>query len=144
MTLREIMSCNVIRVDGDETAAVAARMLEHYNIGMLPICDNAGKLKGVVTDRDLVTRCMAAGKKPEETKIREIMTANVVTVNPEMETSDAARLMGTEQIRRLPVVKNGKLQGIISLGDLAQREESGMETADALSDICCSISRRGK
>ena len=64
MKLREIMSNSVIKVHPEETVAVAARMLEHYNIGVLPVCDREGKLCGVVTDRDLVTRCLAAGGKP--------------------------------------------------------------------------------
>ena len=121
---------------------VAARTLTHYNIGVLPVCDNDGKLCGLVTDRDLVTRCMASGKTPAQTTIREIMTNQITSVQPDMEIGVAAHLMGRQQIRRLPVVENGKLCGMVSLGDLAKREESVMDAADALTDITSNLSDR--
>lgn len=142
MTLREIMSCNVIKVSEEEPVAVAARMLDRYNVGVLPVCSADGRLTGVVTDRDLVTRCMAPGKESAKTKVQDVMTANVVTAAPETEVCAAARMMARSQIRRLPVVANGKLQGMVSLGDLAQHAESCMEAGDALSDISASLSRR--
>lgn len=142
MKLREIMTDHVIRIDPEETVAVAARTLTHYNIGALPVCGRDGKLCGVVTDRDLVTRCLASGKKPENTRVRDVMTGQVVSASPEMETGVAAHLMGRQQIRRLPVVENGRLCGVVSLGDLAVREQSNPDAADALGDICTNISQR--
>lgn len=142
MTLRQIMSCNVIRVRPEETVAVAARMLEHYNIGILPVCGEDGSLKGLVTDRDLVTRCLASGKNPAVTVVREVMTGKIVSARPEVEAAAAARLMGREQIRRLPVVENGKLCGMVSLGDLARSEGCGFEAGDALSEISSRLSAR--
>ena len=111
MKLRELMASPVIRIHPDETVSVAARTLTHYNIGILPVCGNDGKICGLVTDRDLVTRCVASGRSPEQTKVREIMTGKVVTASGEMDTADAAVLMGRQQIRRLPVVEGGVLQG---------------------------------
>ena len=142
MKLREIMTQSVIRIRPEETVAVAARAFAHYNIGALPVCDREGKLCGVVTDRDLVTRCLASDRKPENTKVSDVMTGQVVYASPEMDAGVAAHLMGRQQIRRLPVVENGKLCGMVSLGDLAVREQSNPDAADALGDISTNISNR--
>jgi CBS domain-containing protein len=142
MKIKEVMTNSVVNIHPDESVAVAARTLTHYNIGILPVCGNDGSLCGLVTDRDLVTRCLAAGRTPENTKIREIMSGSVVCAKPDMDTGAAAHLMGRNQIRRLPVVENGKLCGMVSLGDLANREESNPDAADALGEICNNISRR--
>ena len=142
MKLRDIMTDGVIRIHPEESVAVAARTLTHYNIGALPVCGSDGNLCGVVTDRDLVTRCLAVGQAPEKTKVRDVMTQSVVSARPDMDTGAAAHLMGRQQIRRLPVVENGRLCGMVSLGDLANRDECSIDAADALGDICTNISRR--
>ena len=127
----------------EETVAVAARMLEHNNIGALPVCGGDGRLCGMVTDRDLVTRCLAAGKSPETTKVREVMTGKVYVGRPDMDAALAAGLMGREQVRRLPVMENGKLCGMVSLCDLARKEESSIEAGDAFAEISSQLSSRG-
>ena len=142
MKVRDLMTNQVIRIGAEEPVSVAARALEHYNIGMLPVCGGDGRICGVVTDRDLVTRCMASGRLPQQTPVREVMTPQVVSVRPDMDAGAAAHLMGRQQIRRLPVVENGKLCGMLSLGDLAKREESNPDAADALADITSNISQR--
>lgn len=143
MKVRDIMSKNPIHISPIESAEVAARALAHYNIGILPVCGGDGKLCGLVTDRDLVTRCMASGKSPAQTTVREVMTNQITSVKPDTEVGVAAHLMGRKQIRRLPVVEEGKLCGIVSLGDMAKREESVMDAADALTDITSNITQRG-
>ena len=142
MKLSEIMTDVVVRIHPEETVAVAARTLARCNIGMLPVCGGDGRLCGVVTDRDLVTRCIAAGKEPTRTAVREVMTANVVSAARNMDTVAAAQLMGRQQIRRLPVLENGRLCGMVSLGDLANREESIYDAGDALAEISSNISVR--
>ena len=142
MKLKEIMSTNPIKIHPEETVAVAARTLTHYNIGALPVCREDGKLCGVVTDRDLVVRCLASGKTPENTRVKEVMTGRVISADPNMDTGAAAHLMGRQQIRRLPVVENGLLCGMVSLGDMAIREDCGIDAADALGDISSNISQR--
>ena len=142
MKLREIMTNPVVRIHPEETVAVAARMLEHNNIGALPVCGSDGRLCGMVTDRDLVTRCLAAGKSPQTTIVREVMTTKIYVGRSDMEVSLAAGLMGREQIRRLPVMENGRLCGLVSLGDLARKEESSYDAADALGEISSMVSRR--
>ena len=142
MKIREVMTNPVIRINPEESVAVAARTLAHYNIGVLPVCGGDGRVCGLVTDRDLVTRCVASGRNPNCTSIREVMTSNVVSVAPDMDVGVAAHLMGREQIRRLPVLENGKLCGMVSLGDLANREESSIDAGDALSEISSNLSHR--
>ena len=142
MKLKDLMSSQPVQISPEETVAVAARTLARCNIGSLPVCGQGGVLKGMVTDRDLVIRCLAAGKKPEETKVWEIMTTGVVSAEPEMGAGAAASLMGKHQIRRLPVVEQGRLCGMVSLGDLAKHEESTGDAASALTDISNNLSVR--
>ena len=142
MKLRDIMTNQVVTVHPEESAAVAARALTHYNIGALPVCGNDGKLCGVLTDRDLVTRCLASGRSPDDTRVKDLMTGQVISASPEMDTAVAAHLMGRQQVRRLPVVENGRLCGMVSLGDLAVRDDLNPDAADALGDISTNISRR--
>ena len=142
MKLREIMTGQVVRIRPEEPVGVAARMLAQYNIGALPVCGYDGSLKGLVTDRDIVTRCLAAGRDPAKTQVSQVMTARVVTARPDMEVSLASHLMGREQVRRLPIVDNGRLCGMVSLGDLAGREETVIDASDALSDISGNLSSR--
>ena len=142
MKVREIMSGTIIRIHPEESVAVAARTLARYNIGALPVCGSDGRICGLVTDRDLVTRCLASGRKPENTRVRDVMTSKVIEAKPEMEVDVAAHLMGREQIRRLPVVENGKLCGMVSLGDLAKYEQTNPDAADALMDISSNLASR--
>lgn len=142
MKVRELMTPEVIRIGAEESVAVAARMLEHYNIGALPVCGRDGALQGVLTDRDIVTRCLAAGRAPETTAVKQIMTSRVHTASSDMDAGAAAHLMGRQQIRRLPVVEDGRLCGMLSLGDLARNESSVYDASDALSDIANNISGR--
>ena len=142
MKLRDIMTKSVIRIDPEESVAVAARTLAHYNIGVLPVCGGDGRICGLVTDRDLVTRCLASGRSPASMTVREVMTGNVISAQPDMDAGAAAHLMGRQQIRRLPVVENGRLCGMVSLGDLANREESVYDATDALAEISSNVSLR--
>ncbi len=141
MRIREVMTSPVIRIAPDESVEVAARTLAHYNIGALPVCGSDGRVCGVVTDRDIVTRCLASNRTAA-TPVREIMTGRVLSVGPDMDAALAAHLMGREQIRRLPVVENGRLCGMVSLGDLAGVEESAMDAGDALTEISANLSQR--
>lgn len=142
MKIRDVMTQNVIRINPEESVAVAARTLAHYNIGALPVCGGDGHICGLVTDRDLVTRCIASGRNPAATPVRDVMTSGVVLAKPDMDAGTAAMLMGRQQVRRLPVVENGRLCGMVSLGDLAGREESIFDATDALAEISSNVSDR--
>ena len=143
MKLSEIMSDPVINISPEETVSVASRMLEHYNIGAMPVCSVNGKLCGMLTDRDIVIRCLAAGKDPQTTAVREIMTTKVYVARPGMDVSLAAGLMGREQIRRMPVMENGQLCGMVSIGDMIRKEEISASVKEALLEINSGLSSRG-
>ena len=138
MKVRDVMTGKPICIHRDETVAVAARTLTHYNIGAVPVCTADGRLCGMVTDRDMVTRCLAAGKDPEKTKVSQVMTGGVITAGPDMSLTEAAALMGGRQVRRLPVVWEGRLCGILSLKDLAEQGQAGA----VLQQISANISVR--
>lgn len=142
MKVRDLMSKPVIRIHADEPVSVAARTLTHYNIGALPVCGTDGKICGVLTDRDIVTRCLAANRDLERTTVGDVMTQAVQSVDADADASLAAHIMGRKQIRRLPVLENGRLCGVISLGDLANCEENAFDAADALTEITSNISNR--
>ena len=135
MKVREVMRSPVVCVGPGQSVESAAKVFERYNIGALPVCTSQGMLCGMLTDRDLVVRCLAMGKLPAGTCVREIMTKQVISVSPDMDASVAAHLMGRKRVRRLPVVEHGKVRGILSLDDLAANEQNAYDAADALGEI---------
>lgn len=141
MKIRELMTEPAIRISPEESVAVAARMLTHYNIGSLPVCAGDGRVCGLVTDRDLVTRCLAAGEDARRVTVGQVMTRNVIAARPDMEGAVAAALMGRQQVRRLPVLEGGRLCGMVSLGDIAEQEQ-GYDAAQALAEISSNVSQR--
>lgn len=141
MEVKDIMTRSVVTVDSGESVEVAARTMAQHNIGALPVV-SGGKLCGMLTDRDIVTRCLAANRIPGSTTVKQVMTEQVTSIRPDMQTGVAAHLMGRLQVRRLPVVENGKLCGMVSLGDMAVREETVIDASDALADVSSNLSQR--
>lgn len=142
MIISEIMNHSVVSCSPDESVSHAARLMSRYNVGSLPVCSADGHLRGVITDRDIVLRCIAEGSDPEVTPVRELMTRSVITASPEDDISVVAEQMGEGQIRRVPVTRCGKVVGIVSLGDLAQRKACDMEAARALFEISSNVRKR--
>lgn len=116
----------------DNIYEVAVKMRD-LDVGAIPIVDNE-RLVGMITDRDLVIRGIAE-KRPGSTRVQEIMSENLITVSKETSVQEAMRLMAEHQIRRLPVVEDGKLVGIVSLGDFAVRKHTDEQAGMALSEI---------
>ena len=139
MNVNEVMSTKPVTVSPEESAAVAARLLSRHNIGALPVCGKNGALKGMITDRDIVLRCIAADEDPQTTKVSEIMTRRVFSVEASESLDRATALMAKEQIRRLPVQDKGRVVGMLYLGDLACRPGSKEEAGQALSNISSNI-----
>lgn len=142
MRVSDIMNPEIVCVSPEETVSLAARLLSRHNVGSLPVCGGDGKLRGIVTDRDIVLRCVATDQDPETTPVSEIMSRSVITVSPKDDIRRASELMGVGQVRRLPVTEDGKLVGIVSLGDMAQTSVCDMEAARALSEISSTIRER--
>ena len=141
MQVKDIMSTKIVSISPNESATVAARLLSRYNIGALPVCGKEGRLRGMVTDRDIVLRCVASEDDPNSTKVSEIMTRRVISVSADESVQRASEIMAREQIRRLPVEEDGKLIGMLSLGDLAKGQNCSMEAAAALSEISENVKR---
>lgn len=142
MQIRELMSKSVVSITPEESAALAARLLTRHGLGMLPVCGQDGRLLGVVTDRDIVTRCLAAGQDPSRVPVADIMTRELETLEPRQDGAEALERMAGRQLRRLPVVEDGKVVGVVSLADLARSHRYDAETAQALCQISGSVLRR--
>ena len=132
MNVRDVMTSNPRTVSPSDSIQVAARIMKEEDCGVVPVVDN-GRPVGIVTDRDIVIRAVADGRG--DRAVREIATMDLVFVKPDTSTRDAAKLMGERQVRRLPVVENDRLVGIVSLGDLAVKEGKDSRTGDTLEDI---------
>jgi CBS domain-containing protein len=133
MRVREIMTKDVATATLDSTVEDVATMMKEDDIGAIPVLDD-GELAGIVTDRDIVIRCIAEGKDPAETTVEDILTEELHTIEPDADVDEAARIMADRQIRRIPVVEEGELIGVVSLGDIAVKEDT--DTAgESLQDI---------
>lgn len=141
MQVRELMNSNVISISPDESASLAARLIARHNIGALPVCSDGGALKGVVTDRDIVLRCIAAEDDPAQTPVKNIMSRNLSIISPNDDVRSASHTMSEKQVRRLPVVEQGKVVGMLALGDLAVSSSCDMEASKALSEISEKVHR---
>ncbi len=139
MLVKNVMTTHVVTVLPEETVATASRLMARDNLGALAVCSRDGHLRGMITDRDIVLRCIAAGENPAEVSVRQVMTRRLITVNPEEETAKAASRMAEQQIRRLPVEREGRLVGMISLADLSREPKFRMEAAEILCNICNSV-----
>ena len=139
MKVSDIMSDRVVTIDEREPVIAAARLLKRMNLGALPVTDRGDKLVGMLTDRDIVLRCVALGGDARTMTTGDVMTRGVVTATPDVKVDDAAKRMGRGQVRRLPVVENGKLVGMLSLADMARKCD--MEAAAALADISSNLRR---
>ena len=141
MQIKELMNPNVVTVEPGSTAALASRLLSRHNVGAIPVCGGDRKLRGIVTDRDIVLRCVAAEEDPAQTQVKDIMTRRPAVITPDADCRAAAQIMARHQVRRLPVVEGEKLVGIVSLCDLAHNGRMEMEAAQALSEITENILR---
>jgi CBS domain-containing protein len=141
MNIREVMTANPRTVAPDDPIQNAARIMRDEDTGAVPVVEN-GRPIGMVTDRDIVVRAVADGGQVTR-PVRDIVTTGVVCATPEMSTREANELMSEHQVRRLPVVENDRLVGIVSLGDLAVKEGQDRRTGDTLQDISAGVKERG-
>jgi CBS domain-containing protein len=120
----EIMTRSVAIVQQDDTLQHAAQKMKSLNVGSLPVCDGDAMV-GVVTDRDITVRGVAAGMVPQEARVSDVMTADVRWCSENDSVQQAMDLMGEAQVRRLAVLNDQrKIVGIVSLGDLATRQSA--------------------
>ncbi|SEF51010.1 CBS domain-containing protein [Caloramator fervidus] len=134
MKVKDLMTTNVSYVTPNTPVIEIAKIMKEKNIGSVPVVDG-DKVVGIVTDRDIVLRDVAMGKDFNNALAKDVMTVGVTTANPNMDVHDAARLMAEKQVRRLPVVENGRLVGMLAIGDLAVESKLVDDAGEALSDI---------
>ncbi|KYH29091.1 CBS domain-containing protein [Clostridium colicanis] len=134
MEIKNIMTKTVATINAEDTVERAAQMMKEHNVGSIPVC-RGEKVVGVITDRDIALRSTAEGQNVKQQKVKDIMTSNPVTGTPNMDVHEAARIMSERQIRRLPIVENDKVVGIVALGDLAVEPQFANEAESALSNI---------
>lgn len=118
MKVSERMTEEPVTVDASVTAGEVARIMKEKNIGTVLVTEG-GRLKGIVNDRQIATKVIAAGMDPEKTKVSEFMTGNPVTASPDMKICDATEIIGENGFRRIPVVENERVVGILSAADVA-------------------------
>ncbi len=119
MKARDIMTPNAESVDENETIENIARRLASENIGAMPICDG-DHLRGIVTDRDIVTKVVAQGRDPAQVRAKELETGDPVTIGADDSIEEAAQTMAQHKVRRLPVIDGDKLIGMVSQADLVK------------------------
>lgn|SRR5699024_1792843 len=133
--LNKFMTSNVYTVNETQSVQDAANLMSQYNIGSVPVVNNAGQMVGIITDRDITLRTTAQGEAAQTPISQEMTAQQVVQGTPEMDAHEAAQLMAQHQIRRLPVVENGQVIGMVALGDLAVDNQLNNEAEEALSSI---------
>jgi CBS domain-containing protein len=139
MNIRDVMTSNPRTVAPGDSIQNAARIMRDEDTGAVPVVDN-GRAVGIVTDRDIVVRAVADGELNRP--IRDIVSGDVIAARPDMSTKEAAQLMSEHQVRRLPVVENDRLVGIVSIGDLAVKEADDKRMGDTLQDISEGVKER--
>lgn len=119
-TARDIMHTGATCIGEDQTLLDAARMMRDMGVGALPICGNDQRLHGIITDRDIVTKAVAEGKDLSSCTAAELAQGHVTYVEADTDMETIVDLMGREQVKRMPVIQDHRLVGMISEADLAQ------------------------
>ena len=139
MNIRDVMTPNPRCVTPAETIQSAARIMREEDTGAVPVVEN-GKVLGMITDRDIVIRVVAEGAQCDR-PVRDVVSRDVVCATPDMSTREASKLMSEHQVRRLPVVENERLVGIVSIGDIAVKEGRDSRTGETLESISEGVKR---
>ena len=138
MKVKECMCENVCCVRPETKLNEIAKTMEKNQIGCVPVCDNSNCIVGLITDRDIILRGIASDKDVKTTTASDIMSCNVCTCNKDDEVYNVEKKMAKNQVRRIPVVENNKVVGILTLGDLAKynKETNGEHFCNTFVDIC--------
>jgi CBS domain-containing protein len=131
--VRDMMTENVATVTPNQTIQEAATLMSQYNVGSIPVVEN-GQVRGIITDRDITLRSTAQGLE-STTPVSQVMSTSIVSGNPNMNVQEAASLMSENQIRRLPIIENNQLVGVVALGDIATNEMFDEEAEQTLTNI---------
>jgi CBS domain-containing protein len=134
LDVEEIMVKKVVRIASDATVKDAANLMNHHDIGCLIVADD-GRVSGIMTERDVLRRVVAVSKDPEKTSVSEVMSKPLIVGGPSMYVEDAARQMFRRNIKKLPIVENGELVGMITLSDIARVADVNPQVAKVVGDL---------
>jgi CBS domain-containing protein len=140
MKVREIMTTDVATATPETTLEDIATMMRDEDTGAIPVLDD-DELVGIITDRDIVIRCIAEGKDPVETTVEDVLSDGLETIEPDSGIDEAREIMSRRQIRRLPVVEDGELVGMLSIGDIAVKSDS--DVGDTLENVSEGVKASG-
>lgn len=135
MKVKDIMTKDVVMANSTDSVLTVAKLMKHHNIGALPVVENAQKVLGMITDRDIVLSLADYNFDPVNTEATKLMSNKVYSVRPEADLSSALALMKKQQIRRLPVIEEERLVGMLSIGDIAVHSDYMQEMSEAISEI---------
>ena len=133
MKLKDIMTKQIVSLNSNDSVEKAAQLMKQYNVGSIPVCSGES-IVGIVTDRDITLRAVATGQNNVE-QVKDVMTSNPVVGTPDMDVHDAVRIMSEKQIRRLTVVENNSLIGMVALGDISIEPKLQDNAGTALKNI---------
>jgi len=132
--IKDVMTSNPCSIEAEKSVAYAAKMMREEDVGLAPIVEG-DKLIGMLTDRDIAIRVVAEGRDPDQVKVADVASKQVVTIDPQQDLDEALRIMAKHQVRRLPVVQeDGKLVGVVAQADIA-REGDDMQTGKLVEEI---------
>jgi CBS domain-containing protein len=133
-SVRDVMTAGVRTVSGSQSLSDAAEVMRGEDVGSVPVVEE-GRLAGIITDRDIVTRAVAERRDPQTVKVDEVASRELVTVEPDQDLDEALALMARHQVRRLPVVEEGRLVGMLAQADVAleAKEKKVGETIEEIS-----------
>ena len=135
MLVNEIMSKEVVCVNTVDSVLTTAKLMKEYNIGVIPVVEDKNKVLGLITDRDIVLWLAEHEEFGIRAEAKELMSQNVYSVKPDADITDAIELMKKMQIRRLPVLEEDKLVGMLSIGDIAVHLDNKIEISEAITEI---------
>lgn len=137
MRVKDCMCKKVVRATPETTLNEIAKLMENNNVGCVPICNTENHIVGFVTDRDIITRCVATNKNCSQTKASDIMTTKVIKITPDTELDNAIDTMSKNQIRRLPVIENEEIVGMLTIGDLAKNQNVSTRDVGCTVECIC-------
>jgi len=132
MFVKEIMTANVKTIRPEDTVKKLAEEMVKNKIGSLVVVEGSGEVVGIATERDIIEDIILLGKSPEEIKVKDVMTKNLITVNPNTSLEEAAEVMVSHKIKKLPVIDKGRLVGIVTATDLIAYENRLVEKISTL------------
>lgn len=142
MKVKECMCGDVCFCSPNNSISDVAKKMCEKHVGCIPVCDDTNCVVGILTDRDIILRSVACGKDANTTKVSDVMTCNTKCCDCETEVTEASKIMGNEQIRRIPVTENGKLVGILTLGDLARNKQLDNQFVGQTAECICGCNEK--